>query len=169
VAGASSAGHNARVGTKLHGETLLARLRALCLALPETSETDSFGHPNFRAGKRTFAVYEHYRGRASVAVKLPRADGAALLADPRFYVTPYSGKHGWVSLWVDEPVSWELVEELVRTSYREVALKRMLAALDGRAGASTRDRTRASAEPRAGAKRRGSSAGRASARARRAR
>jgi predicted DNA-binding protein (MmcQ/YjbR family) len=118
------------VAGELREEKLLEKLRAFCLALPETSETDSFGHPNFRAGKRTFAVYEHYKGRASLAVKLPRADGQALLSDPRFYVTPYSGKHGWVSLWVDEPVSWKLVEDLVLESYREVALKRMLAALD---------------------------------------
>ncbi len=114
----------------LQGEKLLVKLRAFCLALPETSETDSFGHPNFRAGKRTFAVYEHYKGRASLAVKLPRPDGQALLADPRFYVTPYSGNHGWVSLWVDSPVSWTLVEDLVLKSYREVALRRMLSALE---------------------------------------
>ena len=32
----------------------LQRLRALCLARPETSETSSWGHPNSTAGKKTF-------------------------------------------------------------------------------------------------------------------
>jgi len=30
----------------------LTRLRALCLAYPETSEASSWGHPNFKAGKK---------------------------------------------------------------------------------------------------------------------
>jgi hypothetical protein len=30
-------------------QPVLQRLRDLCLSLPETSETDSLGHPNFRA------------------------------------------------------------------------------------------------------------------------
>ena len=36
------------------------KLRGLCLSLPETSEVGSWGHPNFRAGKKTFAVFETY-------------------------------------------------------------------------------------------------------------
>lgn len=81
----------------------------------------SWGHPNFRADKKTFAVYEIYHGRPCVAVKLPRPDGQVLLGDGRFFVTPYTGKHGWISLWVDEPVAWSLVRDLVLRSYREVA------------------------------------------------
>jgi len=109
---------------------LLARLRAFALALPGTSEVPSWGHPNFRAGKKTFAVYEIYRGRPSIAVKLPRPDGEALLGDERFYVTPYIGKHGWVSLWVDAPVPWPLVRDLALRSYREVATLTLLAELE---------------------------------------
>lgn len=109
---------------------LLARLRAFALSLPGTSEVPSWGHPNFRAGKKTFAVYEIYRGRPSIAVKLPRPDGEALLGDGRFYVTPYIGKHGWVSLWVDAPVPWALVRDLALRSYREVATSTLLAALE---------------------------------------
>ena len=112
-------------------QAVLDRLRALCLSLPETSESDSWGHPNFRAGKKIFAAYEIYHERPCVAVKLPVPDGTALLDDPRFFRTPYVGKHGWISVWVDDPPGWPLLRELVLTSYRQVALKRMLAALDG--------------------------------------
>ena len=38
----------------------LTRLRKLCLALPETTEVPSWGHPNFKAGKKTYAVLEVY-------------------------------------------------------------------------------------------------------------
>jgi predicted DNA-binding protein (MmcQ/YjbR family) len=117
---------------------LLAGLRRFALGLPETSESDAWGHPNFRVGKKTFAVYEHYHGRPCIAVNLPRADGTVVLSDPRFFVTPYVGKHGWVSLWVDGPVSLALVRDLVLRSYRELATQRQLAALDGPAPRSRR-------------------------------
>jgi len=112
-------------------QRLLGQLRRFSLSLPDGVETDSWGHPNFRAGKKTFAVYEIYQGRPCIAVKLPAPEGERLLADPRFYRTPYTGKHGWVSLLVDHPVAWSLVKSLVLTSYREVATKRQVALLAG--------------------------------------
>ena len=35
----------------------LARLRKLCLELPGTRETLTWGHPNFRVGDKIFASY----------------------------------------------------------------------------------------------------------------
>jgi len=115
-------------------QRLLTQLRRFCLSLPDGVEADSWGHPNFRAGKRTFAVYELYQGKPCVAVKLPRPEGERLLADARFFRTPYIGKHGWISLWVDRPVRWPLVKELVLTSYREVATKQQAARLEAGRG-----------------------------------
>ncbi|HUF71782.1 MAG TPA: hypothetical protein VMR74_02665 [Gammaproteobacteria bacterium] len=40
------------------------------------------------------------------------------------------------SLWADGPLDWKLVEALIEQSYRQVALKRMLSRLDGKAGAA---------------------------------
>jgi hypothetical protein len=55
----------------------------------------------------------------------------ALLADDRFFVPPYFGPSGWLALDFDAArVDWEEVAELMDTSYRQVALKRMLRALD---------------------------------------
>ena len=113
---------------------VLERLRKLCLALPETREVEAWGHPNFRAGKKTFAVWEKYRGEWCIAVKVEADRREALLADPRFYVTPYIGARGWLSMKVTGPVDWGLVEDLVGRSYRQFALKRMLDALDGKPG-----------------------------------
>jgi hypothetical protein len=46
---------------------IVAKLRRLCLALPETSERASWGHPNFRAGKRTFVAGISFRRRTVAA------------------------------------------------------------------------------------------------------
>jgi predicted DNA-binding protein (MmcQ/YjbR family) len=107
------------------------RFRELCLGLPETSETGSWGHPNFRAGKRTFAAFEWIKGRPSLAFRLgaDEVDALLLQGDRHFFAPPY-GRGQWASLWADESVEWQRVQALIEASYRQVALKRMLAALD---------------------------------------
>jgi predicted DNA-binding protein (MmcQ/YjbR family) len=110
-------------------EATLARLRSLCLSLPETSERASWGHPNFRAGKRTFVAFERVKGRASIAFRLHPDEVNRLLERRQFFVTPY-GRGLWVSLWADGRIDWRAVETLVDRSYRVVALKRMLTALE---------------------------------------
>jgi predicted DNA-binding protein (MmcQ/YjbR family) len=108
---------------------VVQKLRTICLALPETTEKASWGHPNFRAGKRTFAAFEIIGGRPSIAFRLPPAEVARLLRRKQFFATPY-GQRLWVSVWADSPLDWRLVESLLRSSYRTVALKRMIDALD---------------------------------------
>jgi predicted DNA-binding protein (MmcQ/YjbR family) len=108
---------------------VVQRLRALCMELPEVSERSSWGHPNFRAGKKTFAAFEVIGGRPSIAFKLPAREVDVLLRRKDFFATPY-GRGLWASLWVDGKVDWTLVRRLLLRSYRVVALKRMLAALE---------------------------------------
>jgi predicted DNA-binding protein (MmcQ/YjbR family) len=111
-------------------EQTLKTLRALCLSLPETNETASWGHPNFKAGKKTFVAFERVKGRASIAFRLTPKEVEQLLQQKRYFATPY-GRGLWASLWADGPVNWRAVESLVERSYRVVALKRMLTALEG--------------------------------------
>ena len=115
-----------------HNETTLARLRSLCLALPETTETGSWGHPNFKAGKKTFVAFERVKGRPSIAFRLEPDEVERLLQRKQFFPTPY-GRGQWASLWADNGVDWDVVEALVKRSYRVVALKRMVMAIDGKA------------------------------------
>jgi len=49
----------------------------------------------------------------------------------QFFVTPY-GREQWVSLWADNALDWKAVADLVDRSYRVVALKRMVLALEAR-------------------------------------
>jgi predicted DNA-binding protein (MmcQ/YjbR family) len=108
----------------------IERLRALCLAYPEASETASWGHPNFKAGKKIFVAFEHIKGRPSIAFRLAPSNVERLLVRRQFFVTPY-GRGQWVSLWADGAVDWKAVTDLVDRSYRLVAQKRMIAALEG--------------------------------------
>jgi predicted DNA-binding protein (MmcQ/YjbR family) len=110
-------------------DAVLRRVRAFCLGLPETSEAGSWGHPNFRAGKKTFAAFEWVTKRPSLAFRLNGVDVDLLLQRRNFFATPY-GRRQWVSLWADRRVNWRLVERLLLRSYRLVALKRMVASLE---------------------------------------
>jgi predicted DNA-binding protein (MmcQ/YjbR family) len=109
---------------------LLTRLRQVCLGFPEVRETVKWGHPTFEAGKKMFAVLDHYGGRPCLAFRAHPERLEKLLTDERFVEAPYAARHGWVCLHADLQIDWPEVAELLRDSYRLVALKRMLAALD---------------------------------------
>jgi predicted DNA-binding protein (MmcQ/YjbR family) len=108
---------------------IVGKFRALCLAYPETSETSSWGHPNFRAGKRTFATFEVVKGRPSIAFRVDAVDADLLLRKRNFFLTPY-GQGRWVSVWADGRIDWRVVQGLLDRSYRTVATKRMIATLE---------------------------------------
>lgn len=112
-------------------DELIKRFRALCLGFPEASETSSWRHPNFRAGKKTFATVEWIKGRPSFAFRLdPRTIAELQRRESYAFLTPY-GRGQWLSIWIDGAVDWQLVNALVDRSYRSVARKRMVVALDG--------------------------------------
>jgi len=111
----------------------LAALRTICSVLPESIETTTFGHPTFQAGKkRTFVVLDdHERPRMLCLVfKADRAEQARLVDGEMFFPCKFGAKHGWTSMRVDARTDWRRAKELVVASYRRVALKRMVAALD---------------------------------------
>jgi hypothetical protein len=116
-------------------DPFLAELRDVALAFPESHEVEAWGRPTFRAGKKIFATFSGTDERPYGVIFKPDADDRlALLEDPRFFSPPYWGPGGWVTLDFEAgPVDWDEVDELLDASYRQVALKRMLRALDARA------------------------------------
>ncbi len=116
-------------------DPFLADLREVCLALPESSEVEAWGRPTFRAGKKLFAVFTGSKEDGYSVIFKPEPDERpALLADERFFVPPYFGPGGWLALdFGAGPVEWDEVAELMESSYRQVALKRMLKTLDEQA------------------------------------
>ena len=104
-------------GRPTREDLIYKRLSEFCLSLPGTTEKISWGHPNYRAGGRTFATLESFKGVISIAVRTPDEQRDLLLADPRFFPTPYSGGKGWVSLRMEGRTSWTLVKELCRHAH----------------------------------------------------
>ena len=104
---------------------LLTKLRKICSQLPDVTETVSFGHPTFQVAGKTFAVFEQYKGELGLALKVEKELQAIFLKDPLFYLTPYIGKKGWVTLRMEStPVDWKEVRELVNGSHRLFASKK---------------------------------------------
>src|SRR5207249_6912453 len=110
----------------------LPEVRKICLALPETVEVEAWGRPTFRAGKRMFAVFGGTdEDRYWVTFKPEADERPALLEDERFFVPRYYPD--WLAFdFTAGDIEWREVGELVESSYRQVALKRMLKTLDAR-------------------------------------
>lgn len=111
---------------------VLAWLRKICLALPESHEVEAWGEPTFRVRNKLFAMYanannHHGGGRPAVWCKVgPGNQGLMVQANPdRFFVPPYVGPSGWVGVWLDGAVDWRVVADLVRDSYVLVAPKKL--------------------------------------------
>jgi predicted DNA-binding protein (MmcQ/YjbR family) len=111
-------------------DRVLERLRKICLALPETSETTSWGHPNFRAGKKMFAALDDYQGQLCIAFKTTLDEQASLVKDESFFEAPYSGHLGWVCYKATGKIDWKALKLHLVAGYRLVALKRMITTLD---------------------------------------
>ena len=104
----------------------IEQLRAICLALPDTTEKVAWGEPTWRVRGRLFAQLDnHHHGAEHLAVWLPAPLGeqeALVKADPaRFFRPPYVGIRGWVGVRIDGRPSWKQVADLVEQAYRHVA------------------------------------------------
>lgn len=125
-------------------DPLLARLREVCLALPDAGEKVSHGRPVWFTTK-VFAVFggavkgdhaDPLLARALLFLPDP-GERAALEQDARFRVPAYYGPAGWLALPLDETGSepdWGEVAELVESSYRQTAGVRRVARLDSHPG-----------------------------------
>jgi predicted DNA-binding protein (MmcQ/YjbR family) len=112
---------------------LFDHIREICLALPEAKEIEAWGHATFRAPKKMFAACGAEKdGSASLGLKVGFDRQEELLADARFFPTPYAAHRGWVSLQLQPQMDWEEVNALVTEAYRQVAHKRLLKLLDDR-------------------------------------
>jgi predicted DNA-binding protein (MmcQ/YjbR family) len=114
----------------------IARLRAICMALPEATEKVSHGEPTWFAGPKgkVFAMLDdHHHGARHLSVWLPQEPGAQeslIASDPkRYFRPPYVGSSGWVGVVLDTRPQWSVVAWLVEQAYRRVAQRRLVARL----------------------------------------
>jgi predicted DNA-binding protein (MmcQ/YjbR family) len=123
-------------------ERALARLRDICLRLPEADEATLQDRPLFHVHRKRFALFNGLAspprprwagsGRSVHFVTDPH-EREALRQDARFSVSPHHGNRGWLSLDLTvAPVDWAELAELLETSYRHVAPRRLVVELDER-------------------------------------
>jgi hypothetical protein len=115
----------------------LQTLRRLCLSLPETTERMSHGEPTwFIRGQKTFVTYanHHHDDRLAFWCAAPPGSQQAMVASgpERYFVPAYVGHRGWLGVYLDVPVDWTEIEEIVEEAYRTIAPKRLVAELDAR-------------------------------------
>jgi hypothetical protein len=114
--------------------TPLARLRAICLTLPEAHEVEAWGEPTFRVRNRMFAMHatadtHHGAGRPAAWIKsLHVTQDLLVRGEPaRYFVPAYVGKSGWVGVHLDRGADWEVIGELLRDAWRLAAPKKLAA------------------------------------------
>ena len=114
----------------------VARLRQICLALPEMTERSSHGEPAwFVQGKKTVVTLDdHHHGGEHLAFWCPAPDGVQqemVEQEPsRFFRPPYVGGRGWLGVRIDNSPDWDEVAQIVEDAYRMVAPKKLIALLD---------------------------------------
>jgi hypothetical protein len=105
----------------------LARLRKICLALPEASERLSHGAPTFFVrDKRAFLmVLTDHHGDGRFAIWCAAGEGVQGMlveADPeKFFVPPYVGHRGWLGVRLDVGPDWNELAGIAEDAYAEVA------------------------------------------------
>ncbi|MCB1054764.1 MAG: MmcQ/YjbR family DNA-binding protein [Acidobacteria bacterium] len=113
----------------------LERLRRLCLALPETNERLSHGEPTFFIrDKKVFVNYADHHHDDRLAFWCAAPDGAQELLvrqhPARFFVPPYVGHRGWLGVYLDVPVDWDEISDLVLAAYKRVAPRTLVKRLE---------------------------------------
>jgi hypothetical protein len=108
-------------------EKVLAKLREICLALPETSERPSHGAPTFfiREKRSFLMVLTNHHGDGRFAIWCAAPEGMQkMLVDAdgkRFFVPPYVGHRGWLGVRLDRGIHWDELAGIVEDAYAEVA------------------------------------------------
>jgi predicted DNA-binding protein (MmcQ/YjbR family) len=120
--GATAKASPAKEEGALERQGALNKLRAICLALPDTKETLSWGSPHFRVGEKIFSGFGEEKGMGlAIGFKLEMDHADAMIQQPGFWRAPFVGRYGWVSMGVTPKMNWSQVKAFVEESYRLIA------------------------------------------------
>jgi predicted DNA-binding protein (MmcQ/YjbR family)/ActR/RegA family two-component response regulator len=117
-----------------------SHLRKTALAYPDSYEEKPWGERVTKVKGKIFLFAGMYKGSLSVTTKIPSSATLAL-SFPFAQPTGYGlGKSGWITsrFGPDDDVPTDLLLEWLDESYRNVAPKKLVKALDGRAAAPVR-------------------------------
>ncbi|MCW2951983.1 MAG: hypothetical protein JWQ48_1153 [Conexibacter sp.] len=115
-------------------DAALARVRAHCLALPQTHERTSHGAQAFYVGPgrgRGFVTFldDHHRdGRLALWCAAPTgAQEAYVTQSPaQYFVPPYVGHRGWLGVRLDRDLPWEEIAGAIEDAYVAIAPRKLL-------------------------------------------
>jgi hypothetical protein len=109
---------------------VLAVMRRICIALPETDEGASMGSVIWRTRKRSFfMLFDYGKGLAAQFwVGIERQ--GPLEMDPRLSIPPYLGHKGWMTIDLSKDLDPDELRAFAIESYRHFASRRAVAALD---------------------------------------
>jgi hypothetical protein len=119
-----------------------AEIRALCMALPEAEERETWGEVTFRVRDKIFvmgspdgeavsvkaSLDDHLRGPHEVEDFVGIKAGLVEMDPEIFSVSAYTGRFGWVNVQL-AAVDAELARRLVVNAWRRSAPKRLAATL----------------------------------------
>ena len=116
----------------MNADELIGQLREVCLALPEATEKETWGHPTFRVRDKMFlGCGVDDEGRVTASMKAEPGEQESLLATGHpFFFPKYVGAKGWIGLFLDADTDWDEVRELVTDSYRAIAPKALAKELE---------------------------------------
>ena len=103
-------------------------VRDACLALPETTEVEAWGHPTFRVRNKMFVALGG-GDEPTIAFKCdPETQAGFLAAGEPFFFPAYVGGRGWVGVNITHP-GCDLAElpDLIRDAYVRTAPKKLAA------------------------------------------
>jgi predicted DNA-binding protein (MmcQ/YjbR family) len=98
---------------------MVETIRRLAMSMPEASEELTWDDVNFRVRKKIFC----FPAETGMTVKADPEELEALLGDDRFELAKYVGRFGWVAMAFGPSPDIDEVEELILTSYVQIAPK----------------------------------------------
>ena len=115
--------------------TIEARVRALCLALPEVTEKPSHRAPALFIKKQFLMLWanghhDHHFPHLWCAAPLGAQEELVETDPDRFFRPPYVGGRGWIGVRLDRGVDWAEIAAICEDGYRVVAPPKLVAILD---------------------------------------
>ena len=112
-------------------EDQIARVRRLCMALPETTERLSHGEPTFFVRNKVFVMFannHHNDGHIAVWLPVPPSfqEGLVDTSPEVFFKPPYVGARGWIGIDLDRVSDTDL-EMYIHIAWELIAPKRLRA------------------------------------------
>lgn len=112
-------------------DDVLAKVRDVCLSLPKTKETFTWGRPHFRVVEKIFCGVGEAAGLPTIDLKSDPGEADLLMTVPGVTKAPYSRPNdGWVRINPAQFDDWDEIQRLIVGSYRLIAPKKVSALLN---------------------------------------